>query len=153
MRNLLLIGSVALASATSALADIPPPQPEHPLGEACQPFIGVWHRVEPHHDRGGKVWWVIAIDSERATVLNYGNQENINIQAKALSFALTCTKNDDGTVTLDFGDKELKQALTATPVNETSFTTIELSSYLGAGPPDPNWKPEPLTITWVRDFR
>ena len=152
MRALALTAALVLAG--TALADIPPPEPENPLGEVCQPFIGVWSRVEPQHTRGGKTWRVVAIDSDNATVVNYGNQENINIQAEGLPFVLTCTKNADGTVTLDFaGDREMKLALTVTPVDETTFTTTEESSYLQAGPPDPDWKPETLTITWKRLFR
>lgn len=144
----------ALALTGTASADIPPPVPEDPLGEACQPFIGIWHRVEPRHTRSAKTWWVVAIDSQHVTVLNYDNQENINIHAEAISFQLECTKNADGTTLLALtNDAEMSTALTATLVDETTFTTPEETSYLSAGPPDPNWKPETITITWKRIAR
>ena len=57
-------------------------------------------------------------------------------------------------MTLDFIDETGGSfALTATPVNETSFTTKEESSYLGAGPPVEGWTPEIRTITWTRIAR
>ena len=147
---------VALAAALTmgATADIPPPEPENPLPAACQPFIGVWARTEPQATRGGQTWTVLAIDAERATVLRYLNQDDINIQAGTMSAALTCTVAANGDVTLDFtGDSGGSFALTATPVSETSFTTKEESSYLGAGPPVEGWTPEIRTITWTRIAR
>lgn len=151
MRRILFTAALATFAAGTAAADVPPPPVENPLGEACTPFIGVWHRVEPRVTRGGSDWWIVAIDSERAVLIDYSNQSNVNIKADAMPFALTCTANADGTVTLDFtGDGKMKVALTVKPVDETTFTTTEESSYLNAGPPDPDWKPEQLTITWKR---
>ncbi|BCW90342.1 hypothetical protein sos41_35100 [Alphaproteobacteria bacterium SO-S41] len=146
----ILILAAALAVASVAQADIPPPAPENPLSEACKPFIGVWTRTTPTQSRQANAWTVLAIDSEGATVLNYVNQQDINVEAFAKSSRLTCVP-DDKAVVLTFTDEENNSfSLSATLAGETSFTTTEQTSYMYAGPPDPNWKPEAVLVTWTR---
>jgi hypothetical protein len=143
-----LAGAAALIG--TAIADIPPPEPENPLAEACTPFIGIWTRTTPTAWRQANGWMVLAIDSEGATVLRYVNQQDINVEANAVPSRLTCVPDGDAVV-LTFTDGDNNAfSLSATPAGETSFTTTEESSYTGGGAPDPNWKPQAILVTWTR---
>lgn len=146
----IVVLAAALAAGPAAQADILPPAPENPLAEACKPFIGVWARTTPTVSRQANAWTVLAIDSEGATVLNYVNQRDINVEAFAKSSKLTCVP-DDKAVVLTFTDGDNNSfSLSATLAGETSFTTTEQTSYTSAGAPDPNWKPETVLVTWTR---
>lgn len=151
--RLFLVIAAACAAVTVAKADIPPPSPENPLAETCKPFIGIWARTTPTESRQAKSWTVLAIDSEGATVLNYVNQLDINVEAFAKPSKLTCTP-DAQAVILTFTDEENNSfSLSATLAGETSFTTTEQTNYLNPGPPDPNWRPETALVTWTRIAR
>ena len=148
----MIVRTLAIATllAGSALADIPPPEPENPLAEACMPFLGIWTRTTPTAWRRANGWMVLAIDSEGATVLRYVNQQDINVEANAVSSKLTCVP-DGNAVVLTFTDGDNNAfSLSATLAGETSFTTTEESSYTGNGAPDLNWKPEAILVTWTR---
>jgi hypothetical protein len=147
-----LAGAAALIG--TAIADIPPPEPENPLPEACKPFIGVWTRDVPQVFRSGSRWMVVAIGAENATLLVYNNDQDINYRVEALAFTLTCTPDGAGAVKLVFARENWGTVeLLATPAGETTFTTTEETNYLGGGPPDPNWKPQALIVTWTRVAR
>ena len=145
--------ALAALLTTTATADVPPPMPDKPLSETCKPFIGVWARQTPRVTRNVETSTVIAIDSEEATVLTYVNQMNVNIDADTDEFYLTCAAQADGSVRLTFADDDDRNdgfTLDATLAGDGSFTTKEQTSYLHAGPPDPNWKPETVTVIWTR---
>lgn len=155
MMRLLKTLALAAAFAGAASADIPPPEPENPLPEACQPFIGVWTRDAPRHTRAAKSWTVVSIDSNGAALLSYVNQENINIETEAMQdFGVTCAPDGAGAVKLTFSkDGWGTFDLLATPLDEGKFTTTEMSEDLGGGAPDPNFKPEAILVTWTRIAR
>ncbi len=138
----------------TALADIPPPEPENPLAEACQPFMGVWTRDIPQHFRQAKVWVVMAVGSEKATLLHYANQENVNLTSDAREFTLTCTPDGANAVKLVFMREDWGTVdYLATPLGEDKFTTTEMSQDLGRGAPDPNFTPQAIIVTWTRIAR
>lgn len=140
--------------ASTALADIPPPTPEHPLDADCAPFTGVWAQSTPHVSRGGARSMVLAVGSEAASLVVYLNQDNIFIEAKALDGALACEATADGVTVLKFsGPNEVNVELTAKLTSETTFTTEREKPYLEPGPPPENWKGETETTTWVRVAR
>ena len=153
MMRLLKTLALAAAFAGAASADIPPPEPENPISETCQPFIGIWTRDVPTHSRRQYSWQVVAIDSNSATILSYNNQDNVNIEASALDFTLTCAKDGEAVKLVFEKDGWGTYELAATPLAEDSFTTTEMSQDLSNGAPDPDFKPQPITVTWKRIAR
>lgn len=152
LRNAFALAA-ALAALAPAFADIPPPEPENPISETCQPFIGVWARDVPTHSRRQYSWQVVAIDSNSATILSYANQDNVNIEASALDFTLTCAKEGDAVKLVFEKEGWGSYELAATPLGDDGFTTTEMSQDLSNGAPDPNFKPEPILVTWKRIAR
>lgn len=153
MRTFALI-AIAAGAAGIAAADVPPPPPEHPLSAECQPFIGLWVRQEMQTTPRYSSTTVLAIDSEHAVVLDYGNQQDVNIGASAQSMALTCKDNADKTVTLSLnGTGETPTEMVVTWLDDTTFTTTENSADPSRGAPTPGFVPEKLTIHWKRVAR
>lgn len=151
MRSKLALAAVLLTGA--ALADIPPPPPDDPLGPDCQPFLGVWTPSGPDVSRGWTGWRVIAIGSEKASVIKYVNLQDVNMQVEGDDARLTCEATADGLTVLTFALSHDKFILSARLMSETTFTTEKTSSYTQPGPPPEDWKPETITTTWTRIAR
>lgn len=136
-----------------ALADIPPPPPDDPLGPDCQPFLGIWTPSGPDVSRGATRWQVIAVGSEKAALIDYTNLQDVNVMLSGGNAALTCTATAEGVTVLTFtmGDNDFD--LTARLTSETTFTTERQSTYNYPGPPPPDWKPETITTMWTRIAR
>lgn len=148
------IAIAAAILAGTALADIPPSVPEHPLDADCAPFAGVWAQSTPHVSRGGARSMVLAVGSEAASLIVYLNQDNIFTEAKAFDGALSCEATADGVTVLKFaGPNEVNVELVAKLTGETSFTTEREKPYLEPGPPPEGWKGEMETTTWTRVTR
>jgi hypothetical protein len=151
MKTLLACAAMMLTGA--ALADIPPPPPEDPLGPDCQPFLGVWTPSIPETSRNATRWQVIAVGSEKASLVEYINLQDVNMMLSAGEAALTCTATSDGVTVLTFkmGDNDFD--LTARLTSEASFTTERQSTYNYPGPPPADFKPETIVTTWTRIAR
>lgn len=144
----------ALLLAGAAAADVPPPPPENPLDPDCAPFTGVWAQSTPWVSRGGSSWMVLAVGSEKASVLSYWNQDDIAINSRSIDAELTCEATANGETLLTFtGLNEVRITLTARLGDEASFTTTREKPYLYPGPPPPDFKGEIETTTWVRIAR
>ena len=150
MKRMIALAFAMLASGPS-LADIPPPIPENPLDADCAPFAGVWAPAAPDVSRGGSRFLVLAIGSEKASAIVYLNQGDVFLEPSAVDGDLACEATADGVTILKFeGPNGIKFNLTAKLTGEASFTTVRDSSYLSAGPPPEDWKPEPITTIWTR---
>lgn len=150
MRSLAL---AAILLSSAAFADVPPPPPDDPLGPDCQPFIGVWTPSVPEISRGWTGWRVIAIGSEKASVIKYANLQNVNMQVDGGDARVTCDATADGVTVLTFALADDKFILAARLTGETTFTTERVSSYTDPGPPPPDWKGETIVTTWTRIAR
>lgn len=149
MKIVLALSAVLLSGA--ALADIPPPVPENPLDADCAPFVGVWAPTTPELSRGGSRTMVLAVGSEKASVIVYNNQSGVFMEPMAETGGLACEATADGVTVLTFtGPNEVTIELTAKLAGETTFTTSREAAYLEPGPPPEGWKPETVTTTWVR---
>ena len=137
----------------AALADIPPPPPDDPLGPDCRPFIGVWTPSVPEMSRGWTSWRVIAIGSEKASVIKYMNLQDVNMQVESSDARVTCEATADGLTVLTFALSHDKFILSARLTGETSFTTERVSQYTEPGPPPEDWKGETIVTTWTRIAR
>lgn len=148
--------SLALAAfflTPLALADIPPPPPDDPLGPDCQPFLGIWTPSAPTVTRGSTSWQVIAVGSEKAAIIRYANLQDVNLVLESHDAALTCEATADGVTVLNFKTPDGDIKLTAKLTAETTFTTERQSTYNHPGPPPEDWKSETIVTTWTRIAR
>jgi hypothetical protein len=145
--------SAAALAWSAALADVAPEPPIDPIPETCKPLIGVWQRTTPEITRWMTTWTFLVVDSRLATMLYYMDEgQGVNVQAQTATFYITCTPGPNGTMTIDLSsatDQEGSASMAIT-LSGDSFTTTEQTVYDQPGAPDPNWKPEPYTVTYKR---
>lgn len=150
LKSLTVSGTICLAFAFGARADVPPRQPETPLPAECAGLIGAWQSSPETVRYGSVVSWLFVNSNgiSRVAFSNIQSGTQFDFAAESSS-AVACASADQKTwtVTVTRSDSAIS-TMVLTQVDGATLNEEKMQEWDGAGAPPPDFKPVPVTVTW-----